>query len=99
MLFLLQALIESDSIRKEFIVCLLLLPLVDSGLQAQNAVKPALRTWKDSTGQFSIDAVFVRVTVDQVVLQRTDKKEISVPLAKLSVADRQYVQNGRLPRR
>ena len=51
------------------------------------------RTWKDSTGKFSIEAVFVRVVGKQVVLQRADnKKEITLPLAKLSLADQQYVR-------
>jgi hypothetical protein len=51
------------------------------------------RTWKDATGKFSIEAVFVRVVGKQVVLQRADnKKEITLPLAKLSFADQQYVR-------
>ena len=78
---------------KKVIACLVLVALlIGSGLQAQDAAKPALRTWKDSTGQFSIEATFVRVNGNQVVLQGTDKKEISLPLAKLSVADQQYVK-------
>ena len=78
---------------KKVIACLLLVALfVGSELQAQNAAKSQLRTWKDSTGQFSIQATYVRVNGDQVVLQRTDKKEISLPLAKLSAADQQYVK-------
>jgi ankyrin repeat protein len=54
--------------------------------------KPALRTWKDASGNFSIEAVFVRVADDKVVLQRADKTEVSVPLSVLSATDRQYVQ-------
>ena len=78
--------------KKRLAILLLVALFVGSELQAQDAAKPELRTWKDSTGQFSIEATFVRVTGDQVVLQRTDKKEISLPLAKLSVADQQYVK-------
>jgi hypothetical protein len=55
--------------------------------------KPGLRTWKDLTGQFSFQATFVRVNGDLVVLQGIDKKEISLPLAKLSAADQQYVKS------
>ena len=83
---------------KRIVVCLLLSLLIGPRLQAQNAAKPELRTWKDATGQFSIEAVFVRVTGDQVVLQRTDKKELSIPLAKLSPADRQYVKTRLTPK-
>ena len=54
--------------------------------------QPPSRTWKDSTGKFSIEAVFVRVVGKQVVLRRDDKKEITVALAKLSLADQQYVR-------
>ncbi|MDE0736303.1 MAG: ankyrin repeat domain-containing protein [Pirellulaceae bacterium] len=61
-------------------------------VKQQNAARPAARTWKDVGGNFSIEAVFVRVADDKVVLQRADKTEVSVPLSVLSAADRQYVQ-------
>ena len=80
--------------KKVLAIVLLTVFFVGAELQAQDAAKPELRTWKDSTGQFSVEAVFVRVSGDQVVLQRKDKTEISVPLAKLSAADRQYVQKS-----
>jgi sulfatase modifying factor 1 len=78
--------------KKRLAILLLSVLFVGSALQAQDVAKPALRTWKDSTGQFSIQATFVRVNGDQVVLQGIDKKEISLPLAKLSTADQQYVK-------
>jgi Leucine-rich repeat (LRR) protein len=83
--------------KKVLAIVLLTVFFVGSQLQAQDAAKPELRTWKDSTGQFSVEAVFVRVSGDQVVLQRKDKTKISIPLAKLSVADRQYVQKRLTP--
>ena len=78
--------------KKRLAILLLGVLFVGSELQAQDTAKPALRTWKDSTGQFSIQATFVRVNGDQVVLQGIDKKKISLPLAKLSTADQQYVK-------
>jgi formylglycine-generating enzyme required for sulfatase activity len=78
--------------KKKLAILLLAVLFVGSELQAQDTAKPALRTWKDSTGQFSIQATFVRVNGDQVVLQGIDKKEISLPLVRLSVADQQYVK-------
>jgi sulfatase modifying factor 1 len=78
--------------KKSLAILLLAVLFVGSGLQAQDTAKPALRTWKDSTGQFSIQATFVRVNGDLVILQGIDKKEISLPLAKLSAADQQYVK-------
>lgn len=87
------------NVMKKVIACLLSVVLF-AGLElpAQNAAKPAPRTWKDATGQFSIEATFVRVSDGQVVLQRADKKQISVPLAKLSEADRQYVKQLTTPK-
>ena len=70
----------------------MLMIAVGCELQAQDTSKPALRAWKDSTGQFSIQATFVRVNGDQVVLQGIDKKEISLSLTKLSTTDQQYVK-------
>ena len=58
-----------------------------------NSQSPKIRIWKDLTGQFSIEATYVRVSTDQVVLRRSDnKKLLFVPLAKLSAADQQYVK-------
>ncbi|MCP4814240.1 MAG: hypothetical protein GY888_17160, partial [Planctomycetaceae bacterium] len=58
---------------------------------AAQAPQP-VRTWKDATGKFSIEAVFVRVSDGQVVLRRANKQEIMVPLARLSLPDQQYVR-------
>ena len=64
--------------------------LVQASAVAQ-APQP-VRTWKDATGQFSIEAVFVRLQGAQVVLRGANKQEILVPLAKLSLPDQQYVR-------
>ena len=89
---------------KKIIAILLLLLLVGSELQAQDAAKPKLRTWKDSTGKFSIEAVFVRVDDNRLVLRfpgetfpqnttwATGKPdELSIPLYLFRMADRQFV--------
>jgi formylglycine-generating enzyme required for sulfatase activity len=81
--------------KKKLAILLLVGLFVGSELQAQDVAKPLLRTWEDSTGQFSIAATFVRVNGDLVVLQGINKKEISLPLIKLSAADQRYV-NARL---
>ncbi|MBU6275728.1 MAG: hypothetical protein KGQ61_03755 [Planctomycetes bacterium] len=52
-----------------------------------------LRTWRDATGSFSREAEFVRLDGDVVVLRLEEGREIRVPLAKLSAADRSYVAN------
>ncbi|MCP4812379.1 MAG: hypothetical protein GY888_07715, partial [Planctomycetaceae bacterium] len=51
-----------------------------------------LRTWKDITGSFSIQATFVKLTGDLVVLEPSGKPEVSLPLAQLSTIDQQYVR-------
>ncbi len=49
------------------------------------------RTWTDRSGKFSVDAEFVEVLEDKVVLRRADGKLIKVPLERLSTKDRAYV--------
>ncbi|MCP4511784.1 MAG: hypothetical protein GY826_35890, partial [Fuerstiella sp.] len=51
-----------------------------------------LRTWKDISGSFSIQAAFVKFTGELVVLDSPGKPEVSLPLAQLSAADQQYVR-------
>ncbi len=41
-------------------------------------------TWADSSGQFRIEATFIRLDGSNVILRKTDGKEISVPLSRLS---------------
>lgn len=49
---------------------------------------PSTRTWTDRSGKFKIEAEFVRLDKEQVVIKRTkDGREVSVPLAKLSDVD------------
>ncbi|WP_372896888.1 SHD1 domain-containing protein [Stieleria sp.] len=51
-----------------------------------------MRQWSDSTGAFRVDAQFVRVDGPNVVLQRADGKELSVPISRLSTADQAVVK-------
>ena len=50
------------------------------------------RTWKDTTGKFSVEAELVEQTDQAVVLKRADGSTITVPIARLSDADRQFLQ-------
>lgn len=50
------------------------------------------RTWTDSTGKFRIDATIVRVEDQKVVLKKTDGKEVTVALERLSGSDREFVR-------
>jgi len=51
-----------------------------------------VRTWKDATGNFSIQATFIEWSGDTVVLQRVNQQPLSMPLIKLSAGDQQYVR-------
>ncbi len=52
------------------------------------------RSWTDVTGKFSVTAELVEVRGDKVVLRRQNGKRITVPLAKLSAKDRQFLEKG-----
>ena len=51
----------------------------------------AIRTWRDATGQFSIRARLIRKTEDAVTLLKSDGREVSVPLSRLSDRDRAHL--------
>ena len=60
----------------------------------QAATSPAqrpYRTWKDSTGAFSVEAMFIGCQDEKVQLKRKDGTVITVPLGKLCDGDRKYV--------
>ncbi len=64
-----------------------------SGAQAVSAVNaPAWRTWKDSTGTFTVEAEFLGISEGKVQLRRKDGREVLVPLERLSQSDQQEVQ-------
>ncbi|WP_425396199.1 SHD1 domain-containing protein [Aeoliella sp.] len=51
------------------------------------------RTWSDQSGRFSIDATYRGMNGDKVVLEKSDRSRIEVPLDKLSAADQDYVNS------
>lgn len=52
----------------------------------------AARTWTDVSGKFAIEADFVELAGENVRLRKADGEIISVPLARLSLADRQIAE-------
>ncbi len=56
-----------------------------------NRIGRPARTWVDATGEFRVEAQMVAVKQGWVRLRKNDGSEISIPLAKLSRADQQYV--------
>ena len=51
------------------------------------------RTWKDATGKFSVQAELIEHDDAQVILKKRDGEQITVPLAKLSDADRAFLES------
>lgn len=61
--------------------------LLSASLSAQEP-----RTWTDSTGRFKIEATFKGTSGNKVSLERQDGSLVTIELAKLSDADRKYVE-------
>lgn len=49
------------------------------------------RTWTDNTGKYAVEAELVEVRDGNVHLRKTDGSVVSVPLERLSAADRRYL--------
>jgi hypothetical protein len=69
-----------------------------SVMAADDAAQHETRLWKDASGSFQVRARLLDKTGDTVRLQKADGKEVSVPLSKLSPADRDYVEKVTSPR-
>ena len=54
----------------------------------------AMRTWSDATGRFKIKGEFVSLENEVVTLRQADGKELEIPLAKLSAADRELAKQA-----
>ena len=52
---------------------------------------PAMRTWSDASGVFSVEATFDAVDEQTVRLRKKDGQIVSVPLKQLSKTDREYI--------
>jgi hypothetical protein len=60
--------------------------------ETANVPQHESRVWSDTTGGFKVDAVFMEVDKDKVKLKRADGKEVSVPIARLSSIDQEYIK-------
>lgn len=56
-----------------------------------------LRQWQDVSGAYSVQAKFVEVRGDEVVLRTADGRTIPVPIDRLCERDRQFIQSQRPP--
>ncbi len=53
---------------------------------------PRSRTWTDATGQFQVDAEFVELQGNTVVLKKADGATVRIPLDKLSAEDQKIAR-------
>ncbi|EMI15467.1 hypothetical protein RMSM_07609 [Rhodopirellula maiorica SM1] len=57
-------------------------------------MQPQAETWTDSTGKFSIDAKFIGVEGQSIVLLKDNGTKISVPIARLSLDSRNQARKA-----
>ena len=58
----------------------------------QGADGPKLRTWRDASGSFEVEAAFLRADAGKVTIQKKNGRELTIPLDKLSDEDQEYVK-------
>jgi WD40 repeat protein len=66
-------------------------PDAAAAAEPKQPAAPHFRTWIDATGKFRIEAQCLGVADGKVELKKKDGSSISIPLAKLSRADKAYV--------
>lgn len=54
----------------------------------------AIRTWRDASGKFTIEAKLIDANNSEVKLEKADGQQITVPRAKLSVEDQEYLNTA-----
>jgi len=76
-----------------------LLTILICGLLLAPAQLSWARKWADNTGKFSVEAELVDIKNDKVVLRKTSGGVITLPVARLSGADRNYLKTvAKLPK-
>jgi hypothetical protein len=65
--------------------------------KTESTAQPGLRTWRDASGSFEVEARFVSHQNEKVTLQRKDGRKINVPLEKLCEEDQAYVKKQPKP--
>ena len=60
----------------------------------QELAKSTSRTWKDASGKFTIEAVFVSKAASTITLKKDDGKEVTLPLTKLSKEDQAWIKEN-----
>ena len=69
--------------------------IVDTTALAQKSLttgKPTVRTWRDSTGKFSIKAILLRQSSGSVTLKTEGGREVTLAIDRLSQEDQKYLR-------
>ncbi|MDZ4852267.1 MAG: SHD1 domain-containing protein [Pirellulaceae bacterium] len=69
-----------------------LLPLIPPGDLNLSAPNLRPRSWNSADGKFSVDASYLKSSNNDVSIQKSDGKVISVPLPKLSRNDQRWIE-------
>lgn len=64
------------------------------GTPATSATTAAMRTWRSANGKFTVDAVFVGLKGELVLLKQADGKVIEVAIAQLSTEDQEIAKRA-----
>ena len=56
---------------------------------------PALRTWTDKTGKFTVEAILAKSANGRVTLEKKDGSQVQVPVSVLSTTDQKYLRELR----
>lgn len=60
---------------------------------AETAQEPTYRTWKDESGDFSVEAAFGGLAMGTVILHKKDGSKLKVPMERLSQDDQQWIRD------
>ena len=77
--------------RNQLIIKKSLLKKVPSESSSTSSPAQEMRTWTDSTGRFNVKAKLVEKTFTHVMLLTETGKEVTLPLAKLSQQDQDFL--------
>ena len=67
--------------------------VVVMSLMTTQRLEADTRTWKDATGDFSLEAEFVSASDGKVKLEKADGSTIEVAISKLSSGDQAYIES------
>lgn len=70
----------------------LIIRKVDLKTVKQEVAKSTARTWRDATGKFSVEATYVSKTSSSVTIRKSDGKEVTLEMSKLSKEDLQWIK-------